>query len=224
MLPHFVAAETAILDGEIAVVDDQGRSSFSLIQPRIGVTDPNTIAHLARKTPVTLFLFDLLYLNGYDLRGVPLIDRKRALEGILTPNDRFRFSQSFAAKGEEMLEAARQSGLEGIIAKLADSRYEERRSPNWVKVKATNRQEFVICGFTHGEREHFSSLVLGFYEKGKVVHVGQVGTGFTNKSLGEIYARLEPLITSKSPFSENAESSAEDHLGEAGARLRSEVS
>jgi bifunctional non-homologous end joining protein LigD len=200
VLPHFIAADTAIIDGEIAVVDDQGRSSFSLIQPRIGVTDPNTIAHLARKTPVTLFLFDLLYLDGYDLRGVPLTDRKRALESILTPNERFRFSQSFAAKGEEMLEAARQSGLEGIIAKLADSRYEERRSPSWVKIKATNRQEFVICGFTHGEREHFSSLVLGLYEKGKLVHVGQVGTGFTNKSLGEIYARLEPLITSKSPF------------------------
>jgi bifunctional non-homologous end joining protein LigD len=200
VLPHFIAAKTAILDGEIAVLDDQGRSSFSLIQPRIGVTDPNSIAHLARKTPATLFLFDLLYLNGYDLRAVALADRKRALEAILKTNERFRYSQSFAAKGDEMLEAARQSGLEGVIAKLADSRYEERRSPSWVKVKATNRQEFVICGFTHGEREHFSSLVLGLYEKGKLVHVGQVGTGFTNKSLAEIYARLEPLITPKSPF------------------------
>jgi bifunctional non-homologous end joining protein LigD len=204
VLPHSVAAETAILDGEIAVLDDQGRSSFSLIQPRIAVTDPNTIAHLARKAPATLFLFDLLYLNGYDLRAVPLAERKRALEAILKPSERFRYSQQFAAKGEEMLEAARQAGLEGVIAKRADSRYEEKRSANWVKIKATNRQEFVICGFTHGEREHFSSLVLGLYEKGRLVHVGQVGTGFTNKSLAEIYAKLEPLITAKSPFAKPA--------------------
>ena len=200
VLPHYVAAETAILDGEIAVLDEQGRSSFSLIQPRISVSDPNTIAHLARKTPATLFVFDLLYLNGYDLRAVPLAERKRALEAILKPNERFRLSQSFAAKGEEMLEAARQSGLEGVVAKRADSRYEEKRSSNWLKIKATNRQEFVICGFTHGERQYFSSLVLGSYENGKLVHVGQVGTGFTDKSLAEIYARLEPLIVTKSPF------------------------
>ena len=200
VLPHFISAETAILDGEIAITDDQGRSSFSLIQPRIGVTDPNTIAHLARKSPATLFLFDLIYLNGFDLRAVPLAERKATLQAILKPDDRFRYSQHFAAKGEEMLEAARQSGLEGVIAKLTDSRYEEKRSSNWVKIKATNRQEFVICGFTHGERDHFSSLVLGLYENGKLVHVGQVGTGFTNKSLAEIYGRLEPLITPKSPF------------------------
>ena len=200
VLPHFVSAETAILDGEIAVLGDQGRSGFSLIQPRIGVTDPNTIAHLARQTPATLFLFDLLYLNGFDLRAVPLVERKRTLEAILKPGERFRYSQSFAAKGEEMLEAARQAGLEGVIAKRADSFYEERRSSNWVKIKATNQQEFVICGFTHGERAHFSSLVLGLYENGRLVHVGQVGTGFTDKSLAEIHARLEPLVTPKSPF------------------------
>jgi bifunctional non-homologous end joining protein LigD len=204
VLPHFIAAETAILDGEIAILDEKGRSSFSLIQPRIGVTDPNAIAHLARKSPATLFLFDLLYLNGFDLRAVPLAERKRTLEAILKPDERFRYSQHFAAKGEEMLEAARQSGLEGVIAKRADSPYEERRSPDWVKIKATNRQEFVICGFTHGEREHFSSLVLGLYQKGKLIHVGQVGTGFTNKSLKEIYGRLEPLITKKSPFRQAA--------------------
>ena len=200
VLPHYIAAESAILDGEIAVLDDQGRSGFNLIQPRISVTDPNTIAHLARKTPATLFLFDLIYLNGYDLRAVPLVERKRTLESILKPTDRFRFSQHFAAKGDEMLAAARQAGLEGVIAKLADSRYEERRSRSWIKVKATNQQEFVICGFTHGERSYFSSLVLGVHEKGKLVHVGQVGTGFNDKTLADIFSRLKPLITNKSPF------------------------
>ncbi len=95
VLPHFLKASSAILDGEIAVLDDNGRSSFNLIQPRISVTDPNSIAHLARSNPVTLFLFDLLYLDGYDLRGVALEKRKQLLEEILTPSDHIRFSDHF---------------------------------------------------------------------------------------------------------------------------------
>ncbi len=200
VLPQFVRAGTAILDAEIAVIDEKGRSSFSLIQPRIAVADPNTIAHLARKTPVTIFVFDLLYLDGYDLRAVQLIDRKRALQQILSTNDRIRYSEHFAAKGAEMLEAARQAGLEGVLAKCVDSPYEGRRSRNWLKIKVTQQQEFVICGFTHGERSYFSSLVLGLYENGKLVHVGQVGTGFNDKNIVDVHKRLEPLITDKSPF------------------------
>lgn len=180
VLRHYVEAGTAILDGEIAVLDEKGRSSFSLIQPRIAVSDPNTIAHLARSTPATLFLFDLLYLDGYDLRGVPLEQRKELLKEILKPTDQIRYSDHFIANGEEMLEAARQNGLEGIVAKRGDSRYEGRRSHSWLKVKATSQQEFVIGGFTHGEREFFSSLVLGLYEGDRLIHAGQVGTGFND--------------------------------------------
>src|SRR5579871_808540 len=201
VLPHFINAENAILDGEIAVLDHKGRSSFSLIQPRITVGDPNTIAHLSRSTPVTLFLFDLLYLNGYDLRGVALERRKELLKEVVTPSDRIRYSDHFVANGEAMLEAARQNGLEGIIGKRRDSKYEGRRSHSWLKIKATLQQEFVIGGFTHGERDFFSSLVLGLYDKGKLVHAGQVGTGFNQKSLHEIYTRLEPLIVTRNPFS-----------------------
>jgi bifunctional non-homologous end joining protein LigD len=201
VLPHFLKASSAILDGEIAVLDENGRSSFSLIQPRISVADPNSIAHLARSTPVTLFLFDLLYLDGYDLRGVPLEDRKRLLEKILTPTDHIRFSGHFSANGDAMLEAARAHGLEGILAKRRASKYEGRRNQDWLKIKVNWRQEFVIGGFTHGERDYFSSLVLGLYDHGKLVHAGQVGTGFNDKSLREIFARLEPLIIKKSPFS-----------------------
>ncbi len=204
VLPQFVAADSAILDAEIAVVDEKGRSSFSLIQPRIAVADPNTIAHLARKTPVTIFVFDLLYLDGFDLRSVQLIDRKRALQQILTTTDRIRYSEHFAAKGAEMVEAARQAGLEGVLAKCVDSPYEGRRSRNWLKIKVTRQQEFVICGFTHGERSYFSSLVLGLSEKGKLVHVGQVGTGFNDKNILDTFQRLEPLITEKSPFAKRS--------------------
>jgi bifunctional non-homologous end joining protein LigD len=201
VLPHYLKASDAILDGEIAVLDENGRSSFSLIQPRISVADPNSIAHLARSTPVTLFLFDLLYLDGYDLRGVPLEERKRLLQGILTPAEHIRFSDHFIANGPAMLEAARAHGLEGILAKRRLSKYEGRRNQDWLKIKVETRQEFVIGGFTHGERDYFSSLVLGLYEHGKLVHAGQVGTGFNDKSLKEIYSRIEPLIIKKSPFS-----------------------
>ncbi len=200
VLPRFLKASTAVLDGEIAVVDDKGKSSFSLIQPRISVGDPNTIAHLARSTPVTLFLFDLLYLDGYDLRGVALEERKRLLAEIATPTERIRLSDHFTISGDAMLEAARQLGLEGILAKRMGSKYEGRRSPQWLKIKVVSTEDFVIGGFTHGERDYFSSLVLGCYEHGKLIHVGQVGTGFNDKSLREIYSRIEPLITKKSPF------------------------
>jgi bifunctional non-homologous end joining protein LigD len=200
VLPRFLKATSAILDGEMAVLDADGRARFNLIQPRIGVGDPNSVAHLARSTPVTLFLFDLLYLDGYDLRGVPLEERKRLLAEIVTPTDRIRISDYFAAKGAEMLESARALGIEGILAKRRDSKYEPRRSRDWVKIKIVTSGDFVIGGFTHGERDYFSSLVLGLYENGKLVHVGQVGTGFNDKTLKDIFARIEPLITKKSPF------------------------
>ncbi len=200
VLPRFLNATNAVLDGEIAVLDDNGRSSFNLIQPRISVGDPNSIAHLARSTPVTLFLFDLLYLDGYDLRGVALEERKRLLSEIVTPTERIRLSDHFAIDGTAMLEGARQLGLEGILAKRRGSKYEGRRSSDWLKVKVVSTGDFVIGGFTHGERDYFSSLVLGLYDRGKLVHTGQVGTGFNDKALREIYARLEPLIAKKNPF------------------------
>jgi bifunctional non-homologous end joining protein LigD len=203
VLPRRVKASQAILDGEIAVLDEKGRSSFNLIQPRIGVGDANAVAHLARSTPVNLFLFDLLYLDGYDLRGVPLEERKRLLSEIVTPSDRIHVSDFFTVDGNAMLEAARANGLEGIVAKARGSKYEGRRSRDWVKVKVTTSGDFVIGGFTHGERDYFSSLVLGLYDGEKLTHAGQVGTGFNEKSLKDIYSKIEPLITKKNPFTGN---------------------
>jgi bifunctional non-homologous end joining protein LigD len=200
VLPRHVKAPQAILDGEIAVLDDKGRSSFSLIQPRISVADANSVAHLSRSTPVNLFLFDLLYLDGYDLRGVPLEERKRLLSEVVTPSERIHVSDFFTVDGAAMLEAARANGLEGIVAKARGSKYEGRRSRDWIKVKVVTSDDFVIGGFTHGERDYFSSLVLGLYDGQKLTHAGQVGTGFNEKSLKEIYSKIEPLITKKSPF------------------------
>ena len=201
VLPRQVKASQAILDGEIAVLDDKGRASFSLIQPRISVTDANSVAHLSRSAPVNLFLFDLLYLDGYDLRAAPLEERKRLLSEIVVPSDRIHVSDFFTVDGAAMLEAARANGLEGIVAKARGSKYEGRRSRDWIKVKVVTSDDFVIGGFTHGERDYFSSLVLGLYDGEKLTHAGQVGTGFNERSLKEIYGRLEPLITKKRPFS-----------------------
>src|SRR5437899_215609 len=152
VLPHFVDAKDAVLDGEICVLDERGRPRFSLIQPRIMVSDAASIAAQARPKPVTLFLFDLLYLDGYDLRAVPLFERKKLLKSIVKPGGVVRLSESFE-EGEHLLEAAREQELEGILAKRADSRYEARRSDGWVKIKTVRHNECVICGYTQGERD-----------------------------------------------------------------------
>ncbi|HTP89849.1 MAG TPA: DNA ligase D [Candidatus Acidoferrales bacterium] len=204
VLHHHLAASQAILDGEIAVLDPKGVSRFHLIQPRIANSDPNAVAHLVRSTPVVYFVFDLLYLDGYDLRGVPLARRRELLEQTLEPGAVVRISEAFPGAGEELLEAARENGLEGILAKHAASRYESRRSRDWLKIKIVSEQEFVIGGFTgpQGDREYFGALVLGVNKDGKLHWVGNVGTGFDHRQLATLYARLQPLITPKCPFAE----------------------
>jgi len=203
VIPHYLAAHTAILDGEIAALNGQGVARFELIQPRIHQTDANSVSHMARAKPVVYFAFDLLYLNGYDLRQAPLAERKRLLESILTPTGVFRYSEHFAGAGEQMLHAAREMGVEGLMAKRASSRYEPRRSHEWIKIKIVQRQEFVICGFTAGERDHFGALVLGVYNGGKLAWVGNVGTGFDQKTMAMLRQELDPLVTAHSPFPDN---------------------
>lgn len=201
-IPHQIAAETAILDGEIAMLDAKGVSQFHLIQPRIMNADANSIAHMARNTPVVYFVFDVLYLDGYDVRGVRLDERRKLLEEIVTPDPFLRISAAFAGAGEEMLEAARDNGLEGLVAKRASSCYESKRSSEWLKIKLTTEQEFVIGGFTapQGERSYFGALALGVFEEGKLRWVGNVGTGFDFKTLSFLNDKLQPLVSKNCPF------------------------
>jgi bifunctional non-homologous end joining protein LigD len=204
VIPHHLAARQAVLDGEIAVLDPKGVSRFHLIQPRIANSDPNAVAHLVRSTPVVYFAFDLLFLDGYDLRGVPLETRRELLEQVLEPGTVVRISEVFRGAGDALLDAARENGLEGVVAKHARSLYEPRRSSEWRKIKIVTEQEFVIGGFTEpqGDRDHFGSLVLGIHKDGKLHWVGNVGTGFDHKMLAHLAARLKPLITTKCPFAE----------------------
>ncbi|MGA3187763.1 MAG: DNA ligase D [Bryobacteraceae bacterium] len=200
ILPHHIKAKTAILDGEIAVLDPRGLPSFELLQSRINVADASAIATLSRNLPVVIFLFDLLYLDGRDLRGEPLTERKRLLKEILEPTDVIRYSEHFPGSGADLLEAAKAQGLEGIIAKRASSFYESRRTSDWIKFKLVTSDEFVLCGMIKGEREPFGALALGIYDHGKLKWAGNVGTGFDRKKMDAIHARLAPLATDTCPL------------------------
>lgn len=197
-----VGSRSAILDGEIAVLDEKGRPSFERIQPRIMAVDPGTVEQYAKSRPAVFFAFDLLYLDGRDLRGMPLMERKRRLATILTPSVNVRLSGHFENGGAELLEAARAQGLEGIVAKRAASFYESTRSRDWVKVKAVREREFLLCGFTKGERDYFGALLLGVWDGRKLHYAGNVGTGFDQSLMKQIHEMLSARTIPKSPFEE----------------------
>jgi bifunctional non-homologous end joining protein LigD len=197
---NLLDADSAIVDGEIVCFNENGVPSFQLLQNRIGAR-PGSAAQLAQSQPASFFAFDLLYLNGYDLRRTPLVERKQLLSSILQPNPTFRYSEHFTGKGQELMEAVREKGLEGIVAKQAYSRYDSKRSRDWVKVKVLNQQEFVICGWIEGERDYFGALVLAYYEDERLIYAGNVGSGFTEESLKAVYQKMQPLVTNKSPLS-----------------------
>jgi bifunctional non-homologous end joining protein LigD len=202
-LPQFVKAGSAILDGEIVALDDEGRPLFSLMQQRTGFQPGKRRLPRREGVPVVYYAFDLLYLDGLDLRRVALDERKRLLQEKIVAGGVIQFSDHYAEKGLDLLEAAKRRGLEGIVAKKRGSAYEEKRSTNWLKIKITQRQECVIGGYTdpEGSREYFGALVLGLYDpQGRLIHVGQAGTGFDQKTLKEIFAGLQPLNTKQNPF------------------------
>jgi bifunctional non-homologous end joining protein LigD len=202
-LPQFVKAQRAILDGEIVALDDEGRPSFSLMQQRTGFQPGKRRLPRREGVPVVYYAFDLLYLDGLDLRRVALDERKRVLQERIVAGGVVQFSDHYAEKGLDLFEAAKRRGLEGIVAKKRSSAYEEKRSTNWLKIKITQRQECVIGGYTdpEGSRDYFGALVLGLYDRRRrLIHVGQAGTGFDQKMLQEIFAVLQPLKTKENPF------------------------
>lgn len=199
-IPEAVNASTAILDGEIATVDEKGRPSFERLQPRIMASDAGAITQLMKSRPVQFYAFDLLYLNGRDLRGQPLEERKRLLQSVIEPGGVVRYSEHFPGPAAELLAVVRAQGLEGLVAKRLDGRYSETRSRDWVKIKVNQEQEFVICGHLPGERAHFGSLILGVFDGGVLTWAGNVGTGFDTKMMAAIRAQLDPLETDTRPF------------------------
>ncbi len=202
-LPKFVKAKRAVLDGEIVALDEQGRPSFSLMQQRTGFRPGKHRLPGRDGVPIMYYAFDLIYLDGLDLRRVNLEQRKEVLRSILEHGGVIHFSDHYPEKGRELFEAAKQKGLEGIVAKKRNSCYEEKRSREWLKIKITTTVDCVIGGYTdpEGTRQYFGSLVLGLYnKKGELVHVGQAGTGFDQNRLKEISALLHARDTKKNPF------------------------
>jgi len=202
-LPKFVNAKSAILDGEVVVLDEQGRPSFSLMQQRTGIRSHGRQAAPRRDLPIFYYVFDVLYLDGYDLRRVNLDDRKRVLREALRDGELVRYSDHYAGQGIALFNAAKERQLEGIIAKKRNSCYEERRTREWLKIKITQTVDCVIGGYTdpEGARQYFGSLVLGLYDKKKqLIHVGNAGTGFNQATLKQISSVLKEIDTPKNPF------------------------
>ena len=206
-LPSLAAAiadldiDTAWLDGEIVVLRDDGAPDFSLLQNAIG--HPNRTRH----EDIVYFLFDLPFLNGHDLREVPLMHRRAVLRALMggQAGERLRFSEDFAVPPEEMLAAACQMRLEGLILKRPDSPYVSARSEAWVKLKCQQRQEFVVVGFTDRSdgAKALGSLLLGYHEDGELRYAGRVGTGWSLKQAGEMHKRLSALEV-KTPHFDDA--------------------
>jgi bifunctional non-homologous end joining protein LigD len=196
-------ASGLILDGEIIATDEKGKQCFQCLQDYLKSAGRSERA-ADGAFPLIYYVFDILYLDGRDLRGVPLRHRKELLKKILSPGDHVRLIAYFEKDGAAVYKAAVENGLEGVVAKRFDSVYVSgKRSLDWLKVKATLSDEFIVGGYSQtGKRAAtFSSLLLGYYDKkGRLVYAGHVGTGFDEKALSELKKRLDALRTGDSPF------------------------
>lgn len=194
----------AVLDGEIVAFDAEGKPSFERLQSRMHVTSPSAIKRLSKSSPVVYAIFDLLYLDGRSLLGLPYSERRQHLEGLGLGGPAWRVPGVHPGAGRALLEATAAQGLEGVVAKRLDSRYEPgRRTGAWVKVKHVRRQELVIAGWLPGEgrrTERIGALLMGVREDGRLRYAGRVGTGFTDRTLVALAGRLAPLRTDTPPF------------------------
>jgi bifunctional non-homologous end joining protein LigD len=190
-----LAAKTALLDGELVVEDENGISNFSLLQ---------TDLKEGRRDCFVYYVFDLLYLDGHDLTGMPLIERKAALQRLLKASgntEPIRLSEALEGDGATILKHACQMHLEGIVSKRKDAPYRSGRTENLIKTKCHDRQEFVVVGVTPSTamRNAVGALTIGLYENGKLRYAGRIGTGFTHAMANELWNRLEKLRTDRAP-------------------------
>jgi bifunctional non-homologous end joining protein LigD len=206
--PEIVAAlrrqriDSFIADGEIVTFKD-GITSFATLQERMKVARPSEI--LLRSVPVWLYLFDLLYLDHYDIRQVPLQYRKEILGDTFEFRDSLRFTEHQERDGEAYFRGACRSGWEGVVAKNGDSAYISRRTRDWLKFKCRHEQEFVIGGYTdpRGSRIGFGALLLGFYRGRTLIYAGKVGTGFNDDLLQHLGKKLAQLQIPNPPFADD---------------------
>lgn len=191
-----LAATDAIIDGEVAVEAGSGATDFSLLQQDLSE---------GRDDRFTFYAFDILHLDGYDLTGATLLKRKEALETLLAGSGpALRYSEHFGDDGGLVLKHACRLSLEGIISKISDAPYRPGRGRDWVKSKCSARQEFVVAGFVPSSvsKTAIGSLVMGYYDKGKLRHAGRVGTGYSNAVAQSLFKRLQEINADESPFDE----------------------
>ena len=205
-LPGAVNASTALLDGELVATDAEGRPRFGLLQQRMHVVGPAEVRRRAAEVPVSYVVFDLVHLDGHDLTGLPLADRRRLLDQVLEPGPQWRISPLYD-DGPALREAAVERGLEGVVAKRLDSRYDPGgRSRAWRKVKVRHEQEMVIGGWLPGagtRSGRIGALLVGYHETaGSAVlrFAGRVGTGFSDAELDRLATRFTGLVTDACPF------------------------
>ncbi len=210
----FLDAESAVIDGEIVALEPSGKSSFKLLQTRMHLQSDDRIRSGMKNITVTLYAFDLLYLDGQMIMDRPLEERKNLLQQIMTEYRSLKYSDHVQEEGEEFYQAARDRGIEGVMAKRMDSEYRPGiRSSQWLKIRIEKREEFVIGGWTPGRggrKGLFGALLLGQYDKNDLQYSGKVGTGFGKEDLEAIRNRLEELEISERLFVEDP--------GEKGAR------
>ncbi|MCA9214579.1 MAG: DNA ligase D, partial [Planctomycetales bacterium] len=198
---------TAVLDGEIAMVSENGTTNFQTLQNHIGA---------GRDAQIRYYLFDLLYLNGFDVRSAKLLDRKQLLKQVIGENangGRLLYSEHLVGNGPVVFQQACKLGTEGIVSKRSDSRYASGRTTNWLKTKCLMSDDFVVAGYTlpSKNRKGIGALVLGSYDDdGNLVYVGRVGTGFTEKTLSKLRSHLDELRSDDCPFAAGHDSREKD--------------
>ncbi len=203
-LGEALGSTAVVLDGEIVAFDDTGRPSFQVLQPRIHASGDARARRLAGEKPVSYVIFDLVYRDGVSLLGAPYLKRREALESLGLQGPNWTVSPRFTGPGSDVLDASREQGLEGVVAKRDDSSYlPGKRSPAWTKVKNLLTEEVVVGGFTSGEgrrKGRIGSLILGMPDAGGLRYVGQVGTGFDEDALAALGRFLASHVRSDSPF------------------------
>jgi bifunctional non-homologous end joining protein LigD len=188
----------AVLDGEIVVLDQNGKPRFGALQNWRSETDGDLV----------YYIFDILWLDGHDLRPLPLRDRKKILSQLKTLSTNICLSEGFEQFGKKFFEAASKKGLEGVIAKKLDSTYQEnQRNRAWLKIKTQNRQEVVIGGYclNEGSDKFFSSLLAGVYKGRHLIYIGKIGTGFNQLMQEGLLKKFKPLVIPTSPFTKRAD-------------------
>jgi bifunctional non-homologous end joining protein LigD len=198
MIHELVDQVNAVLDGEIVAFDEDGRNSFQVLQQRMNLANPREIERIRKRIPVSLVVFDLLWLDGKETTGLPLEQRRELLGYIVEEDERLQVTAHVEAEGKALVKAAEAQGLEGIVAKRLGAPYlPGRRTDAWRKIKILNTQDCVILGFTPGQGgrgKTFGALLVGAYVGDELRWIGQVGTGFTDQVLAQIQEQLEPLV------------------------------